>query len=350
MSLRLFTAMGGSQVGGAEAFFVTLNRALHARGLAVHAVLRENPIHTTDFVHAGISYDTAKFGGPFDLWTSRYLRKIAKNFRPDVVLTFAGRASSLMPSGDYTRIGRLGGYYNLKNFKQCDYLICNAPDLVRYVVESGWHGDRVFHIPNFPRLDEALPVNRASLDTPEGVPLALALGRLHPNKALDVLIRACLRVPDLWVWIAGEGEERVKLENLTRELGVSERVKFLGWRTDKAALFGAADICVYPSRKEPFGNVVVEAWGYGKPLVTTASTGPAWLVRDGEDGLLVPVDDFEAFAECIRRVLSNTELATQLVSNGKKRISEEFSEENIVGQYITLMERLHVRRKNQCAG
>ena len=130
---------------------------------------------------------------------------------------------------------------NLNNFRRCDYLVCNAPDLVRYCVERGWAKERVFHIPNFPNLEEGTAVSRASLDTPEGAPLALALGRLHPNKALDVLIRAAARLPELWVWIAGEGPERAALEALAKELGVSSRVKFLGWRTDRAGLFEAAD-------------------------------------------------------------------------------------------------------------
>ena len=332
--------MGGSKFGGAEAFFVTLNRALQARGVSVQAVLRDNPVQISDLAQAGIPYDTARFGGFGDWRTSRRLRQIAKLFRPDVVLTFAGRASSYMPRGDYTLIGRLGGYYSLKNFGRCDYLICNAPDLVRYVVEGGWKRESVFHIPNFPRVENAAPVERATLNTPLGVPVALALGRLHPNKALDILVRATALISDLWVWIAGEGEERAKLENLARDLGVAERIKFLGWRTDKAALLRAADICVYPSRQEPFGNVVIEAWAYGTPLVTTNSIGPAWLVREGEDAILTPVDDVAALAKGISMLISDFGLAAKLIENGKKRIAESFSEEVIVSQYLKLFDRL----------
>lgn len=342
--------MGGSKVGGAEAFFVTLNRAFKARGVVVHAVLRDNPIQTADLAQAGIPYDTAKFGGFGDWETSRRLRKIARDFRPDIVLTFAGRASSYMPRGEYTLIGRLGGYYSLKYFRRCDYLICNAPDLVRYVVEGGWPRERVFHLPNFSRIEEGAPLSRESLDTPEGVPVALALGRLHPNKALDILIRAAASIPDLWVWIAGEGEERANLENLARDLGVSKRVKFLGWRTDKAALFRASDVCVYPSRQEPFGNVVVEAWAYGTPLVTADSTGPAWLVRDGEDAILTRVDDVEGLAGGITSLLTDANLAAKLIENGRQRLLESFSEEAILDQYLELFDRLRRERESLCAG
>ena len=72
-------------------------------------------------------------------------------------------------------------------------------------------------------------------------------------------------------------------------LGIAERVRFLGWRDDVPALLAAADILVCPSRHEPLGNVVIEAWAAGVPVVATASDGPAGLIDDGESGLLVPL-------------------------------------------------------------
>jgi glycosyltransferase involved in cell wall biosynthesis len=268
------------------------------------------------------------------------LRRAADAFQPDIVFAFAGRAASFVPRGNYTVIGRLGGYYNLSNFQTCDYLVCNAPDLVRYVVAGGWPETRVFLIPNFPSVPDAPALDRAAFGTPRDAPLAVALGRLHPNKGLDILVRAVALVPDLFVWIAGEGPERQALETLARDLGVSGRIKFLGWRTDRAALYKAADVCVYPSREEPFGNVVVEAWSCGVPIVTTASTGPAWLARNGEDAIVTPIDDVPALAEAIRKVIASKPLASRLVAGGRRRVAEEFSESSIVRRYRDLFEQV----------
>jgi glycosyltransferase involved in cell wall biosynthesis len=163
---------------------------------------------------------------------------------------------------------------------------------------------------------------------------------LHPNKGLDVLIRAAVLIPELFVWIAGEGPERNALEQLTRDQGIAARVKFLGWRNDRASLYKAADVCVYPSREEPFGNVVVEAWSCGVPIVTTASTGPAWLARDGEDALITPVDNVTALAEAIRRVMVSKPLGARLAAAGKRRVAEDFSENAIVKRYIDLFEKV----------
>jgi glycosyltransferase involved in cell wall biosynthesis len=338
MTLRILTVLAGAKVGGAEAFFVSLTLALKAAGVTVRSAMKANGPRERALAAAGIAYDLVRFGVLFDVLSRRKLARIAEDFRPDIVLTFAGRASAAMPKGEYAFIGRLGGYYNLKNFRKCDYLVCNAPDLVRYAVAGGWPKERVFHIPNFPRLEKGAAVDRASLGTPQSAKLALALGRLHPNKAFDVLVKAAALVPGLFVWIAGEGPERGNLEKLARDLGVTERVKFLGWREDRAGLFKAADVCVYPSREEPFGNVVVEAWGYGVPLVTTASRGPAWLVRDGEDAILTPVDDEAALADGIRAVIASPELGERLARNGRNRIEKEFSERAIIRRYIDLFE------------
>jgi len=273
------------------------------------------------------------------------LKRIARQLLPDVVLTFASRANAHMPRGNYALIGRLGGYYKLRHFAACDHLVCNAPDLVRYVTEQGWPKSRVTLIPNFPNVMEGRAIPRAGLDTPEGVPLALALGRLHKNKAMDTLIRAMPLVPQVWLWLAGEGDERGNLTALSRELGVQERVKFLGWRTDRGALFKSVDFCVYPSREEPFGNVVVEAWGYGVPLVTTATKGPSWLARNGEDAIIVPVDDPQALAQGMHLLATSKTLGQRLASNGLERVATEFSETAVVRRYVELFDRVVAMKK-----
>ena len=79
------------------------------------------------------------------------------------------------------------------------------------------------------------PLRRADFDTPDDVPLILALGRLHPVKGFDVLLRALVDVPNAYLWLAGEGPLKDGLQRQMRELGLESRVRFLGWRTDASA-------------------------------------------------------------------------------------------------------------------
>jgi glycosyltransferase involved in cell wall biosynthesis len=308
--------------------------------LSVHSVLKPSVERESLLRQAGIAFETAPFASPIDWQTQRVIRRTADTFRPEVVLAFAGRAARFVPRGEYRIVGRLGGYYNLANFRKCDHLVCNSPDVMRHVLSQGWPNGRASLIPNFAFVPDAPAISRSAFETPESAPLAVALGRLHRNKGHDVLIRAAARLPDLFVWIVGEGPERTYLERLARDLSVEQRIRFPGWRSDRAAIYRVADICVYPSREEPFGNVVVEAWCCGVPLISTRTAGPSWLVRDGEDAVLVPVDDATALAVAISRLLGSAALRQSLVSAGRRRVTAEFSRPAVVAQYTDLFRTL----------
>src|SRR4029450_10313153 len=119
MTLRILTLLAGAEVGGAETFFISLTTALARAGLDVRSVLKPNADREAVLAGQGILFDTAPFRSFFDVSTGSVLRRMGKEFHPDVVLAFAGRAASFLPRGGPVRIGRLGGYYNLKNFRNC---------------------------------------------------------------------------------------------------------------------------------------------------------------------------------------------------------------------------------------
>src|SRR5260370_1308960 len=112
---------------------------------------------------------------------------------------------------------------------------------------------------------------------------------LPPTEGFDLLLEALAAPREVALWIAGDGPLRPRLERLATRLGISGRVRFLGWREDVPRLLAAADLLVCPSLHEPLGNVVIEAWSAGLPVVATASDGPAGLIQDGESGILVPL-------------------------------------------------------------
>jgi glycosyltransferase involved in cell wall biosynthesis len=132
------------------------------------------------------------------------------------------------------------------------------------------------------------------------------------------------------------GPEEAKLKGMAAALGVESRVRFLGWRTDASALYRAADVCVFPSRYEPLGNVVIQAWAHGLPVVAAESQGPKALINDGADGLLTPVDDPDALAASVRRVLDEPMLRNQLALAGESRVEAEFSETAVVAAWKAL--------------
>lgn len=353
---RLMQVMLSSQDGGAETFFEKLCLALADAGICQNVVIEPNPRRKALLAaHPLIDVKTIRFRGLREIPGRIRIRRYVERVQPSLILTWMDRAVKRAPKGYCPVVARLGGYYGLDRYRGCDRLIGNTPDIVEYFLKNGIPADRVECIPNFGEIrhtdisrDEARARVRTALGVPEHHRLLLALGRLHPAKAHDTLIRAIVPVPDVTVMIAGEGPLRPTLEALSQQLGVAERVHLLGWRTDTAELFAASDISVFPSRVEPFGNVVVESWAQRVPLVAARSVGPAWLVEDGVDGLLFDVDAVEQLTQHIRTMIAHPELRDRMVEAGYSKLRNEFSRESIVKRYIAMFD--DVIGRSQVAG
>ena len=347
--IRLVQILIGEAWGGAERFYVKLANALQNRGVQQKVIILRDEKRAADLRAGGCDVLELDFRkGWRDIFARRALNRAVTEFAPDVVLVWMNRAARRMPKGDFVKVARLGGYYPLKYYKKCEWLIGNTPDLVRFMRDEGWPADRARMISNFGELSPAQPTPRASLDTPEGAPLLLALGRLHPSKGFDTLLGALARLPNAYLWLAGTGDLERELRKTADALGVSERVRMLGWRDDQAALLQACDLCVVPSRHEPLSNVIVEAWSLGVPVVATASEGPSWLIDHEINGLLCPVDDPEALAAAIDRALGDEALRRRIAEGGKAKWAAEFSEEAICRQYLSFFDQI-VRERRQAA-
>jgi glycosyltransferase involved in cell wall biosynthesis len=329
--------LGTSGEGGAETYFVGLIQAMAREGVVQAAAIRRHAGRQATLEAAGAPVSVHRFGGPVDLLTRPQVAAFARRRQVKAALAWMNRAARHTPRGPWARIGRLGGYYNLKYYQGFDVLVANTEHIADWIVQQGWPAGQVRCIPNFAAASEAAePVARASLETPEGAPLLLSMGRLHEAKAHDVTLAALVDLPDAYLWIAGVGPQEARLKAMAAALGVERRVRFLGWRADASALYRTADVCVFPSRYEPLGNVVIQAWAHGLPVVAAASQGPAALIREGEDGLLVPVDDARALAQAVRRLLDDPALRAQAARAGVARVAAEFSPAAVVAQWRAL--------------
>jgi len=337
---RVMQVMAGAEHGGAEAFFTRLVPALHRAGIDQHAAIRGHRARGDALSAAGIPVVELRFGGAFDLVTGPRLRAAAKAYDPDILIAWMSRAARFAPTGRHVLAGRLGGYYDLKYYRRCDHLIGNTEDICAWLTREGWPTDRVWYLPNF--VDDTLlpPVDRAILDTPSDAPLLLGLGRLHANKGFDVALAALAKLPRAWLWLAGEGPERAALTALAARLGVAERVRFLGWRDDVPALLAAADVFLCPSRHEPLGNVVIEAWARSTPVVAAASQGPRELIEPGVSGLLVPIDDADALAAAAAELLDDPARAAELGRGGHDAWRRDFTEAASVARWLDFFDRV----------
>lgn len=337
--------MAGAEHGGAEAFFTRLCVALAKAGIEQHAVIRRNTGRAAALRDAKVSMTELAFGGFLDRVTTRRLRAEIEAFQPQIVLTWMNRATHFCPAKttvghDFVHAARLGGYYNLKYYQDCDHLIANTRGIASYLTGQGWGEDCVHYLPNFVAAEDAGAQRRSELDTPDDAPLLLALGRLHRNKAFDVLLEALARVPACYLWLAGEGPEESRLRRQADALGITGRVRFLGWRDDTATLYNAADVFVCPSRHEPLGNVIIEAWSHRLPVVAARAAGPEELIVDRQSGVLTPLEDAGALAVGIRDVLSDDALRIALAAQGRNAFETGYTEAAVVERYCALFDAL----------
>jgi glycosyltransferase involved in cell wall biosynthesis len=334
--MRILHIMASRANGGAETYSADLMASLQAAGVEQVAVLPRASIHYDRLAASGVPLASEVLDSWFGPMRRRKLAALVDSFQPDLVHCWMRRAASLVPPVPIPVIGWFGGYYDPAHFRRCTHFVGVSPGIVEHMIERGVPSAKAHYVPTFPTIEAGPPIDRAGLATPAGATVLLTLSRLHEKKGLDVLLAALAELPGCIAWIAGDGPLEADLKALAAKLGVADRVRFLGWRTDRGALLAAADICVLPSRWEPFGTVMLEAWAADTPLVAAASQGPAVLIADGVNGLLVPVDDAPALATAIRRLLDNSALKARLIEQGRADYQKGFTREAVTRRMIAL--------------
>jgi glycosyltransferase involved in cell wall biosynthesis len=344
--------LGSREFGGADQFFVRLVRALQEQGDTVLAVTRPRSPVGKALDEAGPPQMRVGMVNGFDLWSVWRIRRLIRKHRPLVVQTYMGRATRLtrVPREMSTvHVARLGGYYRINGYyRHADAWVANTEGIRRYLVESGLPSDRVFGIGNFvPPPCLLTGEARARLRSEHGVPadarVLLAVGRCIETKGFRELLEALSELPKQvdgrrwFAWIAGDGPMRGALELATRDLELEDRVRWLGWQADPGPLFAAADLFVCPSQHEPLGNVILEAWNHGLPVVSTPTDGARELMTQEVNGRLAGGLD----APALKRALEETMEATDdqrwaWGEAGRATVLRHHSRAAVVGAYREL--------------
>ena len=330
--------MAGAATGGAETFCLDTITAL-AEDRIEQKVLCRPHRQTLDRLRAlPVDFETLSFATTTRLTGApAFIRRVASTWRAELVHAWMSRAASFVPADmPCPVIGWMGGYYNPKYFKTADYFIGVTGRIREHVIAHGVPADRAFVSHTFGTLPVSPPVSRQQLGVPDRALMLLVLSRLHSKKGIDTAIRALADIPDAHLCLAGEGPERAQYEGLARSLGLSERVHFLGWRTDRRALLEACDICLLPSRYEPFGTVIVEAWSMKRPLVAALADGAQQYVRDGDNGAVFAIDDGAGLAQRVMQIASDPGFAARLVEGGYRDYQARFSREVVTAGLLDI--------------
>lgn len=288
---------------------------------------------------------------PRDLMALRDLQRRIRALRPDIVHThsskagFVGRLAARMagvPRIFYTPHGHVfHSYYGppitrmfialerfAARFTERIVVLTDAEAEQHLAVGVGRRGQFV-KIPSGVDLTavraEAAGGSRVrqELGLSRETPVVGSVARLVPVKGLRYLVAAMPeilhRCPETHLVLAGDGDQRSGLEGLARELVVSDRVHFLGFRRDAAAVTAALNVFVLPSLNEGLGRVLVTAMALGVPIVATKVGGVPEVVEDGRQGLLVPSADPQALGRAVTTLLTDRQCAASLGMGGRDR-------------------------------
>lgn len=184
--------------------------------------------------------------------------------------------------------------------------------------------------------DEPPIVSRATRPKP----LLGSIGRLEPQKGMDVLIRALAEVDDATLLVVGDGSERARLEELADAVGVSERVEWMGWSDTPRGYLGMLDVFILPSRNEGFPLALLEALLAGTAVVASDVGSVAEVIQDGETGLLVPPEDDMALAVALRRLLTDPELGRRMGERGRQTVLDHFTADHMARAFESLYNEL----------
>lgn len=171
-----------------------------------------------------------------------------------------------------------------------------------------------------------------------------SVGRLQPQKNQTLLLRACAQLPvtnPVWkLLIVGDGPDKAKLQSTASELGLRERVLWLGARDDVERLLAAMDLFVHTADYEGMPNALMEAMAMGLPVIASQVDGARELIHDGLDGYLVPPGNTAMFSDRIRTVMNDPNLARRLGENAHAKMLAAFGLPQMVHAYHTLLQSL----------
>lgn len=365
--IRLLLLIPTLDRSGAEKQLTLLATQLPRSEFDVHVVaLTRGGPYADDLARAGVRLTILHKRFRFDPVALRKLKRLLRDQRPDVLHTwlFAGNAYGRLAAGPTPSCPVVVSERCVDVWKarwqlavdrwlapRTSRLIGNSQSVAEFYRQQGFPADRMAVIHNGVDLPDVDPhqrgVVRGALGISPQTRVIAYVGRLARQKRVQDLIWAfeLVRVMegDVLFLIAGDGPEREGLERFASNLGISERIRFLGHRADAQSLLPAADLFWLASDFEGLSNSIMEAMGTGLPVVASDIPPNRELVVHGETGYLVPVGDRVAFAQFAQKLLLDTELSARFGFAARERIRTEFSVAKMVEAYANLYREVAAR-------
>ena len=188
-------------------------------------------------------------------------------------------------------------------------------------------------------------VKRADLGIPDDAFVVGMVGRVSPQKAPDVFIRMAKlvndKIPNAYFIIVGNGMLENEIREYAEEQGFSDRLHITGWVDNPMSYVELFDVGCLLSRWEGFGLALPEYMMAGKPIVATSVDAIPNIIKDGENGLLVNVDDVDGASKAVNRIFDDSVLRRKLIEHGYSDVESRFDAKRVSVEHQTVFESLY---------
>lgn len=263
-------------------------------------------------------YSVNKVSGISRFFNAFKLRRFLKQWSPDIVICHSYFRFVLIASKGIAPIVARLRNDNIKFLPSFDGAFSVRTDLLINLKEIYPNYKNVEYIPNMINI---IPVDKRH-DAFSSPPVIGAMGRFEDFKGFEDFIETCFLLKERKVAfkaiIGGDGPLKANLEALVHARELNDYITFLGWVNNRQDFFNQIDIFCLPSRQETFGRVVLEAFMYGAPIISTATSGPSDLIQSENNGILVTTDNPEAMANAIENWMQYPEIALECGQKGQK--------------------------------
>ncbi len=331
--MRIANIMFSKGGGGIEKAFVDYCEGLRDLGHQSIAITATEAMTNDELSDLDIETHSIGNMGEWDIFAAHRLRKLLLKLKVDVVIAHANRAFGLSRKAIKGQIPLIGVVqnYSTRRYNEADGVFTTTYDLIDVLIKQGIPKEKIFHIPNMVKCVE-LP-HRGYRNKP---PIIGTMGRFVAKKGFDVYIDALKILKeqgiDFKAVLGGGGEEEKSLRKRATDAGLEDDLRFLGWVQNKKDFYSAIDIFCLPSLHEPFGIVLLEAFVFGAPVISTNSEGPKDIITPNYDALIVDKGDAGQLAGALASLLKDQALSDKLAANAFAKVRTKYAQEIVCKQ------------------
>ena len=338
--MKIINAMFGMKRGGKESVFLDYQHCLSNCGIEMIACVHSKADVIKDLNSPYITINSILW--EYDFFAIAKLKKLLAEIKPDCIITHGHRATALFRKTN-TKIPIIGiaHTYRIRKLIGLDHVIALTQNLEKVIIEAGQPREKISVMPNM-----VIFPDKTRYEAPRDftVPVIGVMSRLVRKKSIDTFVMALVHLKQQnYVFkaiIAGSGKDQHRIEKMISKNGLQDIVEMWGWTSDKELFYKSIDIFCFPSIKEAFGLVLIEAFMYSKPCVVAASEGPLEITNDMHNKLVVPRKDPVTMAEAIAKLIDDKELRNNLSKEGFEKARSHYAHSVVVPKLISILKRV----------